>query len=83
MKFLKQATYIRNVIAKQSKFAQISMLTSTESFLQRILRKLKRPGSSFQTTFYIQFFDKNFYFVILHELAKFHCQVVFTSQIIQ
>ena len=37
MKFLKQATYIRYVIAKLSKFVQISMLTSTESSLQRIL----------------------------------------------
>ena len=37
MKFLKQATYIRYVIAKLSKFVQISMLISSDSFLQRIL----------------------------------------------
>ena len=37
MKFLKQATYIGYVIAKLSKSIQISMLTSLESFLQRIL----------------------------------------------
>ena len=42
MKFLKQATCIRYAIAKLSKFVQISMLTSTESFLKMILRKLKR-----------------------------------------
>ena len=42
MIFLKQATYIRYVIAKLSKFVQISMLTSTESFLQRNLWKSKR-----------------------------------------
>ena len=41
MKFLKQATYIGYVIAKLSKSVQISMLTSLESFLQRILGKLK------------------------------------------
>ena len=35
--FLKQATYIRYVLTKLSKFVQISMLDSTESFLQRIL----------------------------------------------
>ena len=37
MKFLKQAIYIRYVIANLSKYVQISMLTSTESFSQRIL----------------------------------------------
>ena len=37
MKFLKQATCIRYVVAKISKFVQISKLTSTESVLQRIL----------------------------------------------
>ena len=37
MKFLKQAIYIRYVIAKLSKFVQISMLTSTKSSLERIL----------------------------------------------
>ena len=40
MKFLKKATYVRYVIAKLSKFSQISMLTSLDSFLQRILWKL-------------------------------------------
>ena len=43
--FLKQATYIRYVIPNLSKFVQISMLTSTESFLQRVLWKLKRAWS--------------------------------------
>ena len=37
MKFLKQATYIRFVIANLSKFVQINILTSAETFLQRIL----------------------------------------------
>ena len=36
-KFLKQVTHVKYVIAKLSKVVQISMLTSTESFLQRIL----------------------------------------------
>ena len=36
MKFLKQATYIRYVLAKLSKYVQISTLTSSDSFLQRI-----------------------------------------------
>ena len=32
----------------------------------------KGPRTSFQVTFFIEFFDEKFYFVILHELAKFH-----------
>ena len=30
-----------------------------------------------------EFFDKNFSCVILHKLAKFHYQTLFTSQVIQ
>ena len=37
MKFLKQATYTRQVAAKLSKIVQINMLTSAESSLERIL----------------------------------------------
>ena len=58
MKFLKQAIYIRYVIANLSKFDQISMLTFTESFSQRIFQKLKWPETSFQATFFEEFFDK-------------------------
>ena len=35
--FLKQATYIRHVIVKLSKFFQTSIQASSDSFLQRIL----------------------------------------------
>ena len=42
MKFLKEATYIRYVIAKLSKYVQINMLTSSDFFLQKILWKWKR-----------------------------------------
>ena len=37
MKFLKQSTYIRYVIAKLSKLVQINMVASLDSFLERIL----------------------------------------------
>ena len=37
-------------------------------------------GTSFQATFFIEFFDKKFSFVILHKVAKCHYQTVFTSQ---
>ena len=41
------------------------------------------PGTSFQATSFIEFFDKKCYFVILYKLAKFHYQTVLTSQVIQ
>ena len=78
MKFLKQATYIGYVIAKLSKSFQICMLTSLE-----FLENQKEPGTSLQAIFLIEFFDKKIYFVILHKLAKFHYQPVFTSQVIK
>ena len=37
IKLLKQATYIKYVLAKLPKFGQISRQTSSDSFLQRIL----------------------------------------------
>ena len=40
--FLKQATYIRYILSKLSKSVQISTLTSSDSFLQRIAWKSKR-----------------------------------------
>ena len=57
----------------------------TSSLLQRIIWKLKREGFgiSFMATFFIIFFDKNFSFEILHKIAKFHYQTVFTFQVIQ
>ena len=81
MKFLKQATYIRYVIAKLLKFIQIKMQASSDSFLQRILWKLKGPGTSFQVSFFTEYFDKIFSLAILHKLAKFNYQKVFTSQV--
>ena len=43
----------------------------------------KGSGTIFQATFFVEFFDKKDYFVILHKLAKFHYQTAFTSQFIQ
>ena len=56
MKFLKQATYIRYVLAKLSKYVQISTLTSSDSFLQRIHWKLKRTWVHFSWNFFIKRF---------------------------
>ena len=40
--FLKQATYIRHVIAKLSKFVQISIEATLDSFLQKDSLKIKK-----------------------------------------
>ena len=51
-----ETTYNRYLLAKLSKFVHISMLTSSDSFSQRIFWKLKkRSGTSFQATFLIEF----------------------------
>ena len=74
---MKKATYIRYVLAKLSKFVKLSPQTSSHSFLWRIIWKLKGPRTSSQASFFIQFFDKKFSFVILHKLAKFHYKTVY------
>ena len=78
MIFFKQAIYVRYVIAKLSRFVQISLQTSSDSVLHRILENWKEPGTNFQATFFIEFFDKKFSFIMLHKLVKFHYQNVFT-----
>ena len=41
---------------------------------------VKGFGTNFQATFFVKFFDKKFYLVIVHKPAKFHYQTVFTIQ---
>ena len=81
MRFSKQVTYIRYLLAKLSKFVQISTLTSSDSFLQKIPWKLKKVWSSFQGHIFHRIFWSKIYFAILHKLAKFHNQTVFTSHV--
>ena len=57
-------------------FVEISMLTFPDFYLQRIRWNL----TSFQATLFMGFFNKIFSLVILHKLAKFRYQPVFTSQ---
>ena len=52
-------------------------------FYRRFFENWKGSGTSFQATFFTETFDKKFSFAILHTLAKFHYQTVFTSQVIQ
>ena len=58
-------------------FVEISMLTFPDFYLQRKRWKL----TSFQATFFMGFFNKIFSLVMLHKLAKFRYQPVFTSQV--
>ena len=51
-------------------------------FYRGFLENQKRPGTSSQAAFFIEFFDKKFSFVMLYKLVKFHHQTVFTSQLI-
>ena len=83
MKLLKQAIYIRYVLAKLSKFVQISTQTSPIPFYRGFFENKKRPGTSFQATTFIEFLDKKFSLAMLHRLALFHQQTMFTSQVIQ
>ena len=46
-------------------------------FTEDSLKIKKGAGTSFQTTVSMEFFDKKFYFVILHKLTKFHYQTVY------
>ena len=79
MRFLKIATYIRYVIAKLSKF--IKTRPSQITFYRGFLKNWKGSGTSFQVTFFVEFIDKNFSFVMLHKLAKLHYQTVFTYKL--
>ena len=72
MELLKQATCIRYVSAELSNFGQISTQTSLDSFLQRVLWKLKKTWNYFPGHIFHIVFDKHFSFVMLHKLAKFH-----------
>ena len=74
-----EASYLHWIcIKKLSKFFQICMQTTSDSFLHGIPWKTKEPGTSFQATFFVEFFGKKFSFVILHELAKFNYQALFS-----
>ena len=43
----------------------------------------KGPLTKFKAAEFVEFFDKNFSFIIWHKLAKFYYQTMFTSQVIQ
>ena len=82
MKFLKQATFIRYVLAKLSNFVQISTQTFSDSVLQGFFWKLNWDLNYFPDHICPKKFDKRSSFVMLHKLAEFHHQTVFTSQVI-
>ena len=62
-----------------NQYADLHRILFTEDSLKikKGLELVFRPNFSYN------FFNKKNYFVILHKLAKFHYQTVFTSQVIQ
>ena len=84
MKFSKQADYIGWVTATLSKYTKISIETSSNFFLQRILKKQKKELKLVsRPCFSYSFLDRIFPFIILTTLVKFHYQIALTSQVIQ
>ena len=72
----------RYIITKLSKNAKFSLLTSSNFFCRRFFKNKKGPRTSSQAKFFEEFLYKNFPFVTLHKLGKFHHQNVFTSKVI-
>ena len=83
MKFLKQATYIRYILAKLSKPVQITKRTSSDFFTEDYL-KIKKGLELVSKSHFLQNLKKFFFFFeILRKPAKFHYETVFTYQVIQ
>ena len=83
MKFSKQAPYIKNRIAKLSKFGQISVQTSLHSFLEDSMRIKKGLELVSRRHFFLNFLMKKISFVALHKLAKIRYKTLFTLQVMQ
>ena len=81
-KFLKEVTYIRYVIANLSTFSPNQHAGLLRFFFPEHSLKIKK-GLEIESRphFSCNFLIKKF--VVLHKLAKFHYQTVFTSQVIQ
>ena len=51
-------------------------------FHRVFLKNKKGPGTNFQAITFVENFDKYFPFALLHKLAQFHCQTMFTSHVV-
>ena len=74
-----ETSYVK---AKLSQSVQINKLTPLETY-RGYFENQKGPRTSFQISFFTEFFDKEFFSAILHELLRLYYQTVFTSQVIQ
>ena len=83
MIFLTEATYIRYVIANYQNLSKSAHRPPQIPFYRGFFENQEGPGTSFQATLFIEFFDKTYSLVMLHKLAKVHHQTMFTSQVIQ
>ena len=52
-------------------------------FMEDYLKIKKGLELLSKAIFFLEFFDEKFSFVMLHKLAKFHHQTMFTSQVTQ
>ena len=66
---------------KTIKICQNQHAHLSDSLYIGLFENQKEFGASFEATFFINLFDKNFPFVMLHKLAKFHYQTVITFQV--
>ena len=81
MNFLEQADCIRHEIAKLSNMVQPACKFPQIPDHRGFFENNKGPGTSFQATFFADFFDEKCSFVILHKLSQFNYQSVFTSML--
>ena len=83
IKFLKQAIYIR-CYSKTIKIYPNQLADFLRFLFTEVSLKIKKGLELVSRShFSWKFFDKNFSFLILHKLAKFLYQTVFTTQVIR
>ena len=83
MNISKEVYYIWYVIAKLRKYVKFNIRLVQIPFSRGFFKNKKWLWTKLQATLLVKIFDKNYSFVIKHKLAIFHCQTVFTSQVIQ
>ena len=83
MKLLKHTTYVNIYYQNYQNMSKPKNRPPQIPSHRQFFENEKGPGTSFQVIFFVEFFDKNFSFVMLHNLAKFHQETFFTSLVIQ
>ena len=71
------------MLQKYQNLSKSAHTTPQILFFSVFFENQKKPKTSFQATFFKEFFDKMFSYQKLHKLAKIHYQTVVTPQVIQ